>query len=75
MTVFVDGRRMEEGLSGHFWESGVDAAGVASLCEQCAAVVRRPTMKDMRPTAALQSDPDRLVEAGRRFPLVVEAND
>jgi len=75
ITVFVDGRRMEEGLSGHFWEFDVDAAEVASLCAQCAAVVRRPTMKDMRPTAALQSDPERLVKAGRRFSLAVEAND
>ena len=74
MTVFVDARRMEEGLWGHFWEFDVEAAEVASLCDQCAAVVRRPTMKDMRPTAALQSDPERLVKAGRRFPLVVEAN-
>jgi hypothetical protein len=74
MTVFVDARRMEEDLWGHFWEFDVDVAEVASLCDQCAAVVRRPTMKDMRPTAALQSDPERLVKAGRRFPLVVEAN-
>jgi hypothetical protein len=76
VSVFVDGRQMEQDLWGHCWEFNVAAADVASLASQCAvALSRLGAIADARPKAAIADDSERRARLARRFPLVVEAAD